>query len=255
MNFILTIFMRSVNIFPMNTFAAQVPAENFPSVQGFVLADELELRSQLMASRRKRVRTRAHLLAVAARELERVGYESLTVEHMAQAAGMTRATFYQYYSSRAHITAGLLGKYWALMRARRPIGSTKRSLRESIHRTNSYSVMLASMNPRLLAAKETLSREDPKTAARMAHVNRIWAKRILRDLIRRGLAKPEGDDLPYLRMKARAVINMSDSLLSDVYRMADWDGRDGPLDLELVIKVMDDFWLDGLYSTQRLVPR
>lgn len=239
----------------MNTVATKVSAETSAPLHGFVLADELEMRSRRMASRRKRVRTRALLLAVAARELERVGYEALTVEHVAQAAGMTRATFYQYYSSRAHITAGLLGKYWALMRARRPRGSAKKSLRESIHRTNSYSVMLAAMNPKLLAAKETLSREDPKTAARMAHVNRLWAKRILRDLIRRGLTKAEGDDLPYLRMKARAIINMSDSLLSDVYRMADWDGRDGPLDLELVIKVMDDLWLDGLYSTQSLVAR
>lgn len=239
----------------MNTVASKVSVETSVPLHGFVLADELELRSRRMASRRKRVRTRALLLAVAARELERVGYEALTVEHVAQAAGMTRATFYQYYSSRAHITAGLLGKYWALMRARRPTGGARRSLRESIHRTNCFSVMLASMNPNLLAAKETLLREDPKTAARMTHVNRLWAKRILRDLIRRGLAKPEGDDLPYLMMKARAVINMSDSLLSDVYRMADWDGRDGPLDLELVIKVMDDLWLDGLYSMQRLVPK
>lgn len=248
MKIVLIISIPRVNNFLMSSYAIKVPPESLVEFQGFVLADELDLRSQRMASRRKRVRTRALLLAVAARELERVGYDSLTVEHVANAAGVTRATFYQYYSSRAHITAGLLGKYWALMRARRPSGGAKKSLRESIHRTNSYSVMLASMNPRLLAAKEVLSREDPKTAARVTHVNQLWAKRIVRDLVRRGLAKPDEDTMPYLRMKARAVINMSDSLLSDVYRMADWDGRDGPLDLELVIKVMDDLWLDGLYS-------
>lgn len=219
-------------------------------IQDFVLSEELQLRSRIMASRRKRVRTRAHLLAVAAREIERVGFESLTVEHIATAAGITRATFYQYYSSRAHITTGLLGKYWALMRARRPVGSGGKSLKDSIHLMNTYSVMLAAKNPRLLAAREILIREEPKIAARLAFVNGLWAERIVRDLIRRGLAGLDGAELPYLRMKARAVINMSDSLLADVYRMAGWDAREGPVDLDLVIRVMDDLWLNALYATR-----
>lgn len=111
-----------------------------------------------MASRRKRLRTRAHLLAVAAREIKRVGFEPLTEKHIASAAGITRATLYQYRSNRAYITSGLLGKYWALMRARRPVGIGGKPLTDAIHLANTYSVSLAAKNPRRRVAREILAR-------------------------------------------------------------------------------------------------
>ncbi|WP_165821461.1 TetR/AcrR family transcriptional regulator [Falsiruegeria mediterranea] len=202
-----------------------------------------------MEKRRKRVRTRAALLAVAAREIEQVGYDSLTMDHLANAAGLVRGTLYLYYHSRADIVKAVLRKYWALMRIHRPRGGGL-GLKASIHRANTYSVMLAARNPRLLEAREILLREDAEVAARMASVNRIWSERIVSDLIRRGLTAQDDEDLSFLRLKARAVINMSDTLLSDVHRLSGWDDTEGPIDLDLVIRVMDDLWYRSLYLPQ-----
>lgn len=218
-------------------------------VEGFSVADELQDRARRMEKRRKRVRTRAALLAVAAREIEQVGYDSLTMDHLANAAGMVRGTLYLYYHSRADIVKAVLRKYWALMRIHRPRGGGL-GLRASIHRANTYSVMLAARNPRLLEAREILLREDAEVAARMASVNRIWSERIVSDLIRRGLTARDDEDLSFLRLKARAVINMSDTLLSDVHRLSGWDDTEGPIDLDLVIRVMDDLWYRSLYLPQ-----
>ncbi|MEY8828942.1 TetR/AcrR family transcriptional regulator [Sedimentitalea sp. XS_ASV28] len=214
--------------------------------EGFSVAEILEDRAHAMQKRRKRVRTRAVLLAVAAREIERVGYESLTVDHLANAAGMVRGTFYLYFHSRAHITKAVLRKYWALMRSHRPRGGGL-GLRASIHRANTYSVMLAAKNPRLLAAREILLREDTDIEARMDSVNRIWSDRIVRDLEHRGLTSRDDPNYSFVRLKARAVINMSDTLLADVRRLSGWDDNDGPIDLDLVIRVMDDLWYRSLY--------
>ena len=202
-----------------------------------------------MRKRRKRVRTRAALLAVAAREVERVGYDSLTVDHLANAAGMVRGTFYLYYHSRADIIKAVLRKYWALMRMNRPRGGGL-GLRQSIHRANTYSVHLASRNPRLLEAREILLREDNDIEIRMDSVNRVWADRIVRDLEYRGLTSREDPDYDFVRLKARAVINMSDTLLADVRRLSGWDKKDGPIDLDLVIRAMDDLWYRSLYMRE-----
>ena len=220
--------------------------EKASKIEGFSVADHLEDRAHRLRVRRKRVRTRAALLAVAAREIEKVGYDSLTMDHLASAAGMVRGTLYLYYHSLADIVKAVLRKYWALMRIHRPRGGGL-SLKASIHRANTYSVMLAARNPRLLEAREILLREDPEVASRMASVNRFWSERVISDLNRRGLAPTSEADLPFLRLKARAVINMSDTLLSDVHRLSGWDDADGPTDLDLVIRVMDDLWYRSLY--------
>ena len=230
----------------MLTEFAVPPLEKNYALEGFSVADILETRAHAMQKRRKKVRTRAALLAVAAREIERVGYEALTVDHLAGAAGMVRGTFYLYFHSRAHITKAVLRKYWALMRIHRPRGGGL-GLRASIHRANTYSVMLAAKNPRLLAAREILLREDDEVGSRMESVNRIWSDRIMRDLEKRGLTSRDDPNYPFVRLKARAVINMSDTLLADVRRLSGWDENDGPIDLNLVIRVMDDLWYRSLY--------
>lgn len=230
----------------MQTNFAVPSIEKPPAPEGFSVAEVLEERARGMQKRRKRVRTRAALLAVAAREVEAVGYDSLTVDHLASAAGMVRGTFYLYFHSRADIIKAVLWKYWALMRMNRPRGGGL-GLRASIHRANTYSVMLAAKNPRLLAAREILLREDNGVEAHMDSVNRIWSERIVRDLERRGLTSRDDPNYSFVRLKARAVINMSDTLLADVRRLSGWDNKDGPIDLDLVIRVMDDLWYRSLY--------
>lgn len=233
------------------TMILERPVEEISfSEEGFSVADVLEEHARNLRKRRKRIRTKATLLAVAAREIENVGYDALTVDHLAGAAGMVRGTFYLYFHSRSDIIKSVLFKYWALMRIHRPKGGQSLDLRASIHRVNKFSVMLAVKNRRLLEAREILWREEPTIASRMAHVNQLWSERVIRDLVRRGVASVSDNNKDFLKVKVRAVINMSDTLLADVHRHSGWNRYDGPLDLDLVVQVMDDLWYRSLYMAK-----
>jgi AcrR family transcriptional regulator len=235
-----------VNIFYMTArFSLSLKTDAVPE-GGVSIAEILQARALGKKTARKRIRTRATLLAVASRELEKVGYDSLTVDHLVKAAGIVRGTYYLHFSSRADIVKSVLKKYWAIGRAYRPKGGKNLDLKSSIHRTNSYLVALAAHNPRLLEAREILVREDPEIASRMASVNSRWTEIILRDLIRRDIVRG-GENLEFHRMKIRAVINMSDMLLADVPRLSGSKDKDTPPNLEMVVNVLDDLWYRSFY--------
>ncbi|UYV38113.1 TetR/AcrR family transcriptional regulator [Rhodobacteraceae bacterium D3-12] len=158
----------------MNSQTAPLPIDD-PELSGFNVADVLEARAIRMESHRKRVRTRAKLLAVAARELEKVGYEALTVEAITSRAGIVRATFYLYFKSKCDIVSAVIRMYWALMYARLPRGRGRFSFAQSIHRSNAYMVNLSSENSNLFAAKNTLLRENDAIARRASSINDKWA--------------------------------------------------------------------------------
>ena len=81
--------------------------ENASLDQGFSVADILEQRARKMRRRRKRVRTRAALLAVAARELEAVGYDSLTVDHLAAVAPHFNYTVFERGDVKVDVLLGI----------------------------------------------------------------------------------------------------------------------------------------------------
>jgi len=222
------------------------PDDVFES-KGFSVADILEERAIVMRKRRKRVRTRAALIAAAARELERAGFDALTVEGISDAAGMARGTFYLYYSSRSAIASMVMKFYWALVRIHRPRGGFRLSLRESIHRMNNFSAHLAMRNARLLSGRETLMLKNPEIANRLKSIDRTWGTRIGDDVFARGDVANSGQDRDFLLLKARAVINMSDALLRDIYRNYQDSDGEPTVDIELVVKVMDDLWYRSLY--------
>lgn len=216
------------------------------ALQGFNVAEALEARAIRMQARRKRVRTRAKLLAVAARELERVGYEALTVELITSRAGIVRATFYLYFNSKSDIASAVVRKYWALMYARRPRGRGRYSFFQSIHRSNVYMANLAAENANLFAAKHALLREDDGIARRAASINEKWANIILRIMIARGINFSAQHDTVFLRTKISALINLSDTLLIDVRRLHGWTPSADPVDIDMVIRLLDDLWLRAI---------
>jgi AcrR family transcriptional regulator len=217
------------------------------SLEGFSTADILQDRAIAMRKRRKRVRTKAALIAAAASELEKTGFDSLTVEGISDAAGMARGTFYLYYRKRSDIAAAVMKFYWALLRIHRPKGGARLDLRESIHRMNNFSARVAMKNARLLSGRETLMLENPYLARRFEAINHTWAGRVVRDVMARGIATPVNNTPDFLHLKARAVINMSDALLRDIYRGFDLRADVPSVDPDLVVRVMDDLWFRALY--------
>jgi len=221
--------------------------------EGFSVADLLEQRAIVLRKRRKRIRSKAALIAATARELEKGGFDALTIEGISEAAGMARGTFYLYYRNRGDIAAAVMKYYWALVRIHRPTGGARLPVRESIHRMNLFSANLAMKNARLLSGRETLMQENPVLARRLQSVNHAWANRIVEDIKTRGGTRPHDETPEFLHLKVRAVITMSDALLRDIYRNSDHNDTRAPVDLDLVVRVMDDLWLRALYANTPLV--
>ncbi|WP_299911774.1 TetR/AcrR family transcriptional regulator [uncultured Paracoccus sp.] len=213
-----------------------------PSVEGFSVCDVLDQRAFAMRKRRKRTRTRAALLAAAARELERVGYDALTVEGISEAAGVTRGTFYLYYKSRSAIMSVILRFYWVLLAKYRPRGGADLPLSQTIERSNTYLVQVIARNTQLLLAREILMTESPGLARRLDQVNDQWAGQVVRALVLRGLITDLAADPVYHHLRARTVIGMSDVLLRDIYRSAGLNGARQVVDTDLIIRVLNDLW-------------
>lgn len=227
-------------------YAPAAEGDHHYSADGFALSEILDRRAFEMRKRRKRVRTRAALIAAALRELERVGYEALTVEGISEAAGMTRGTFYLYYRSRSDIMSVIIRFYWALLLKYRPRGGNRPLQQQSIHRANYFLVHCVAKNAPLLLAREMVMVENRYLARRLIQINDRWADQIVHRMVPAAdLAK----DPEFHRLRARAVIGMSDMLLRDIYRSASLEASVALVNHDLIVRVLDDLWLRFMTET------
>jgi AcrR family transcriptional regulator len=217
---------------------------NNDAVHGFRLHEVLEdLLQTRMQRRKKKARTREILIAATARELDRVGYEQLTIDGIVNTAGIVRATFYGHFRNRVEAVATVIRKYYALVRLKRPRGRGNLPIREAIHNSNQYYLNLALQNPRLLEARNVLSLEDPALGRMMLRINDNWARKFIRNLSRHGLIEPGGADFDTYKLKAIAMIKMSNGLLREVILRQVHASSEFQYPSDLVVQVMDEIWI------------
>jgi AcrR family transcriptional regulator len=218
------------------------------AVRGFRLHEVLEdLLQTRMQRRKKKARTREVLIAATARELDRVGYEQLTIDGIVSAAGIVRATFYGHFRNRIEVVATVIRKYYALVRLKRPRGRGNLPIREAIHNSNQYYLNLALQNPRLLEARHALSLEDPALGRMILRLNNNWARKFIRNLSRNGLIELGGADVDTHKLKAIAMIKMSNGLLREVVARQVHASSDFQYPSELVVQVMDEIWIRAFH--------
>jgi AcrR family transcriptional regulator len=126
----------------------------------FHLATVLTERSEQRRKIPKRTRTRYSILAATAREMEKVGYDGLTIDNIVDEARLARGTFYLYFTNRSDVAAAVIRTYRALVLARRPRGGRELKAYDAILRMNKYYVATYAWNAPLLAGIETLVRES-----------------------------------------------------------------------------------------------
>ncbi|HVW57308.1 MAG TPA: TetR/AcrR family transcriptional regulator [Rhizobiaceae bacterium] len=187
-----------------------------PAVDGFRLVDVLNDRLHAMQHRSKRARTRAALIAATALEMERSGFEGLTVARIADAAGVAHGTFYTYFANGAEAAMVVRRFYQAAIRCFRPHGSGGLSAFEAILRMNRFYVRSFARNARLLRAIQMLLYTRADYAAERDRINHRWSMAILHDLGKRGqLAEELGSGISELLV--RSAIAMADELLREIY--------------------------------------
>ncbi len=217
-------------------------------IESFHIVSVLNERAQSRRGVPKRMRTRAKLLAATAEELERVGYEALTVDGIVETAGAARGTFYLYFENRNEAAVAVLRAYKALLRVMRPRGGPALHPFDSIHRFNRYYVQCYVRNVNVLAAREPLMRERPDLADARDSLNHRWAKVVLRDLCVRSGAAPDLLHNPMALLAVRSVLAMADELLRELYVHRSRHLVDVVDNPDQVIEVMSFMWYRALFG-------
>ena len=183
--------------------------ESRPDEAAFDFVELLATRAQTLRGRPKRVRTRARILAAAARELAARGHEGLTVDGICAAAEMARGTFYLYYADRSKIAVAVYRMFWAAVYQLRP-RMRGRSLNERIRITNAFYLALYARNAAFLAGQVSLARERPDFLLWHDRMNHRWSLVIAANM---------PGDLPRDEkvLRARALVAMADELLSNIF--------------------------------------
>lgn len=189
---------------------AQSPAsEPSAPAEPFDFIEVLAQRADAMRRRPKRARTRARLVACAAREIATKGYEGLTIDGICAAAGMARGTFYLYYAHRSEIAVAVFRMFWTLVYRRRP-RLRGRSLADRIRVTNVFYLAVYSRNAPFLAMQPSLCRERADFAQWHDQMNHRWSLVIAANM---------PGDIPRDEkiLRARALVAMADDLLSNIF--------------------------------------
>lgn len=162
------------------------------------------------------MRTLNAVLAATARELERVGFEGLTVDGITASAGLAHGTFYRYFRSRSDAAVAVLRLYAAAVRHLRPRGGRLAAF-DAIHRMNEFYVASYSANAALLAAREQIVQQRPDRAIARDRLNHRWSILVLRDLsVRRGMVS-SALGTAFDHSLVRSAIAMADELLRERY--------------------------------------
>ena len=214
----------------------------------FHLASELSNRIELARKLPKRTRTRYSLIAATAWEMERSGYEGLTIEKIVYEARLARGTFYLYFSHRSDAAAAVMNAYRALIRTRRPRGGGRLGPYETILQMNRFYVSTYALNATLLAGVESLVRDRPDQARRRDFWNDRWARAVLLDVMQRSGSNVTFDEKRAL-LAIRAVLAMADELLREafVYRSPKLAGL--ATDEENVAEILSIVWHRAVYGS------
>ncbi len=191
---------------------------------------------RLKRTRPKRARTRAQLLASAAREIAEGGYDRLTIDNICQNAGLARGTFYLYFKHRSDIAVAVIRLFWAHVHVRRP-RLKNAELKDRVAATNLYYLQNYAMNAGLLAGHAALLSERPDFALRQDRMNDLWSRRVAANFPSSRI----DNDTKLLR--ARALVSMADELLRSIFTDRTPSLKHWADDPERLAQSLTDLWL------------
>ncbi|MEZ5664226.1 MAG: TetR family transcriptional regulator [Burkholderiaceae bacterium] len=208
----------------------------------------LEARLPSLKRRPKRLRTRAQIIAAAARQMERLGYENLTVEVITESLGIARGTFYLHFRDRSHVATTVIRIYLALRARCRPRGGRSLPIREALLRLNRYYVAVYARNVQLLHVRELLTRAQSEHGLGGLGLNSRWAERVLADVCARGLGGPVPVKQSQLLLRVHGAVAMSDELLRRIFLVRAPGLEAYRDDEEAVVQALTDMWYRIIYA-------
>lgn len=214
----------------------------------FHLPSLLESRLTRLRRRPKRQRTRAQIVAATASQLEKLGYEGLTVDAITEALGIARGTFYLHFRDKSHAATAVVRIYIALRRRFAPRGISTLPVRESIYRSNAYYVAVYSKNAQLLLGRESLIRDREELARIGDRQNAMWTERVIADVCTRYPRKRDTRELTQLELRVRGALAMTDELLREIYLFRSPGLERFRDDEQAVVTAVSDMWYRMVYA-------
>jgi AcrR family transcriptional regulator len=192
----------------------------------------------------KAIRTRQQLLEAAAEEFREKGYLATTTQAIAERAGVSLATFYQYFADLSGIVAVLTGEHTIAMLEAHVDEWDPRTGREGVRRMVSAFVRGYLDSAEFYKLYEEATALDP----RIASIRRdFWAayKRRIEQSLRVGVtAGVLRDDLPLPEI-ARSLTHLMYWYCHDIALRSSSPVRSGP-DADEAIELLTTLWADSI---------
>lgn len=237
---------------PDRNFAEQpiaMPTRSRPSLEGapaprpLKFIDELALRAAVRPMR-KGERTHALLRWATAVVLEERRAAEVSIELIAERAGVSRAAFYQYFDSGPAVIADVLLEFQRSLIARMDAVERGPDAYATIIATHRLYVPYYALNAPLIERIRELHGTMPTLYAEKDAVNQVWARRIASSAAR----ARRRTVTPRLLLEVYALQSMVDDLLRQVYVLGNADIVSLAPDQETLITVVSDLWYRALYA-------
>jgi AcrR family transcriptional regulator len=205
----------------------------------------LEQRLVEAQGERKTVRTELQIELATARLLAGRSYHSISVDLIAETAGLAHGTFYRYFGSRREVVAKTLSDYFDFVRATKPAIPKGTSTYEAIYIANLHYIRCFRQNVGLMKCFQAKDEEEL-----IAEVSRRADEGIVTRIIRSYQRRHSCDaaELARLRLSAYGLVGMVDELLGKIYGQSNPPLAEYSDQPEMVAATLSELWYNALYA-------
>lgn len=205
----------------------------------------LEQRLVEAQGERKTVRTELQIELATARLLAARSYHAISVDLIAETAGLAHGTFYRYFGSRPEVVAKTLSDYFDFVRATRPAIPKGASTYEAIYVANLHYIRCFKQNVGLMKCFQAKDEEEA-----IAEVSRRADEGIVTRIIRSYQKRNSCDaaELARLRLSAYGLVGMVDELLGKIYGQSNPPLAEYSDQPEMVAATLSELWYNALYA-------
>lgn len=195
---------------------------------------------------RKIVRTEIQIEIAAARLLAERGYHTISVDQIAETAGLAHGTFYRYFSSKSAVVAKTLSDYFDFVRATRPAIPRGASAHDAIYIANLHYVRCFQRNVGLMKCHFHVKDQEEMIAQVGRRADEGMVARIIRSYQRRNAC--DAAELAHLRLSAYGLVGMVDELLVKIYGQSNPPLAEYADQPEVVAATLSQLWFNSLYG-------
>ena len=206
----------------------------------------LERRLAEASGQKKTVRTEMQLELATARLLGDKAFHAISVDMIAESAGLAHGTFYRYFAGKREVVAKTLADYLDFIPTVRPAVPRDASAFDAIYTANLNYIHCFRQNVGLMKCLFHVKDEDPLIAAVSRRADEKLFNRVIRSY--RSRTGDEDVDLVWLRLTTYCLIGMVDELLLKIYGQTNPPLAEFADDAETVARILTDLWVKALYE-------